>query len=120
MIKPCQRAYAVNAHSALICLVGHLRTQYNNNPTTSTSATPASDSTTMMTTPTTDNHLIYTQPPTITDTILPPPPLAPIWAMNTTCPTPPPQWPPLTTCYLQHHCHPQYQRWGLGTNLSSL
>ncbi|VDL89731.1 unnamed protein product [Schistocephalus solidus] len=75
----CRRTFR-----ARIGLVGHLRTQYNNNPITSTSA---SDPTTT-TTPTTDDHFIYAPTPTITDTILPPPPPAPITATNTTCPTP--------------------------------
>ncbi|VDL86847.1 unnamed protein product [Schistocephalus solidus] len=79
MPKPCQRAHAVNAHNA--------RTRCNDNPTTSTSATPASDPTTTATT-TTANPVIDAPPPTITDTILPPPPPAPIAATNTTCPTP--------------------------------
>ncbi|VDM05898.1 unnamed protein product [Schistocephalus solidus] len=57
------------------------------NPTTSTSATPASDPT-RTTTPTNENHFIDTPPPTITDTIFPPTPLTPITAKNKTCPTP--------------------------------
>ncbi|VDL89493.1 unnamed protein product [Schistocephalus solidus] len=66
-----------------ISLVGHLRTQCNNNPTTSSSDTPASDPTTTIT-PTTYNHFIDAPPPTITDTILPPTANAPITATNTT------------------------------------
>ncbi|VDL89294.1 unnamed protein product [Schistocephalus solidus] len=85
MSKPSQRAHAVNAPSARIGLIRPLRNQCNNNPTTSNSATPASDPT--ATTPTTDNN-IDAPPPPITDTILPPPLPAPITATNTTCPTP--------------------------------
>ncbi|VDL94497.1 unnamed protein product [Schistocephalus solidus] len=48
---------------ARIGVVRILRTQCNDNPITSTSATTASDSTTM-TTPTTDNNLIEAPPPT--------------------------------------------------------
>ncbi|VDL92180.1 unnamed protein product [Schistocephalus solidus] len=66
------------------CVCLHTR---NNDPTTSTSATPASDPTTT-TTPTTYINFIDAPPTTIIDTILPPPSLAPITAMNTTCPTP--------------------------------
>ncbi|VDL90394.1 unnamed protein product [Schistocephalus solidus] len=84
MPMPCQRDNTVNAR---ISLVGHLRSPCNNNPTTATSATPASDPT-MTTTPTTDNNFIDASPPTITDTILPPPPSALITATNTTFPTP--------------------------------
>ncbi|VDM00872.1 unnamed protein product [Schistocephalus solidus] len=87
MPKPCKRAHAVIAHSARIGLLGHLRTQCNNNPKTSTSAKPASDLRTT-TTPNTDNHFIDTPPPMIIDTILPPPPVASITVTNTTCPTP--------------------------------
>ncbi|VDM05817.1 unnamed protein product [Schistocephalus solidus] len=50
----------------------------------------------------------------ITDTFLPPPPREPIRATNTTCTT------PTTSDYLHHHHRPQYQRWELGTKLSSL
>ncbi|VDL98043.1 unnamed protein product [Schistocephalus solidus] len=70
-----------------IGLVGHLRTQCNSNPTTSTSATPASGHSTT-TNPTTHNHFIYAPPPTITDTFLTPSHLPPISATNTTCTTP--------------------------------
>ncbi|VDL94363.1 unnamed protein product [Schistocephalus solidus] len=79
----CQRIFR-----ALIGLVGHPRFQCDGNPTTSTSATPASNPTTTTTTPTTDNHFINDPPPTITDTVLPPLPHAPIPTTNTTCPTP--------------------------------
>ncbi|VDL93741.1 unnamed protein product [Schistocephalus solidus] len=72
---------------ARISLVGHLRTQCNNNPITSNSATPASDPTTTIN-PTTDNNFLDAPLPMITDTIFPPPPSAPIKATNTTCPTP--------------------------------
>ncbi|VDL92622.1 unnamed protein product [Schistocephalus solidus] len=72
---------------ARIGLVGHLRIECNNNPTTSASAIPAPDHATTIT-PTTDNNFINAPPPTITDTILLPPPPAPIMATNTTCPTP--------------------------------
>ncbi|VDL85276.1 unnamed protein product [Schistocephalus solidus] len=73
----CQRTFR-----ARIRLVGHLRTQCNNNPTTLTSTTPASDPTTT-TTPTTDNNFIDAPPPTTPDTILP----VPITGRNTICPT---------------------------------
>ncbi|VDL92377.1 unnamed protein product [Schistocephalus solidus] len=59
--------------------VRYFRTKCNNNPTTSTSATPVSGPTTKTTTtPTTDNNFIDAPPPTITGKILPPPPPAPI------------------------------------------
>uniref|UniRef100_A0A183TBR5 C2H2-type domain-containing protein n=1 Tax=Schistocephalus solidus TaxID=70667 RepID=A0A183TBR5_SCHSO len=57
-----------------IGLFGHLRTLCNNNPTTSTSVTPALDPMMTKTTSTTDNNFIDVPPPTITDAILPPPP----------------------------------------------
>ncbi|VDL88117.1 unnamed protein product [Schistocephalus solidus] len=57
-----------------IGLVGHLRTRFTKNPTTSTSVTPASDPTTT-TIPTPDNHFIDAPLPTILDTFLPPHPL---------------------------------------------
>ncbi|VDM04228.1 unnamed protein product [Schistocephalus solidus] len=81
---PCRQ----RTFRTLIGLVGHLRTQCNNNHTISTSATPASDPTTTKTTPTTDNNFVNAPPHTITDTILPPLPLALIMETNTTCPTP--------------------------------
>ncbi|VDL92339.1 unnamed protein product [Schistocephalus solidus] len=88
MSKPFQRAHAVNTHSMRIGLVGHIRTQCNNHPITSTSATLAADPTTTTTTLTTDNNFIGAPPPTITDIILPPSSPAPITATNNTCPTP--------------------------------
>ncbi|VDM02609.1 unnamed protein product [Schistocephalus solidus] len=73
---------------------------------------------TKMTTATTDNNFIDVPPPTITDTILHP--LRRLRLRTTLASISPPQRPLPTTCYLQHHCRPQFQRWGLGTNLSSL
>ncbi|VDM00147.1 unnamed protein product [Schistocephalus solidus] len=81
-------------------------------------STPASDPTITTTTPTTDKNFIDVPPPTITDTILPHPHPAPITA--TTCRTPTSS---VATCdYLLPPTPPppQYQRWGLGTNLSSM
>ncbi|VDM01550.1 unnamed protein product [Schistocephalus solidus] len=72
---------------ARIGLIGHLRTQCNNNPTTSTSATPASDPT-MTTTPTTASHFADAPPPRITNAILSPPLISSITMTNTTCLTP--------------------------------
>ncbi|VDL90079.1 unnamed protein product [Schistocephalus solidus] len=63
-----------------------LRSQCNNNPTTSTSATPTSDPMTT-TNPTTDNKLIDAPQPTITDTIIHPPLTAPSTATNATSST---------------------------------
>ncbi|VDL93296.1 unnamed protein product [Schistocephalus solidus] len=77
--RPFQRAHAANAHSACA--------QCNDNPTTSTFSTTASDPK-MMTTLTTDTHFIDASSPTITNAILPPPPPGPIMATINTCPTP--------------------------------
>ncbi|VDM06439.1 unnamed protein product [Schistocephalus solidus] len=67
----------------------------------------------MPTTPTTNDQSVESPQPTNTGTYLPHPLLVPLKGTNTTCLTP-------TTCYLHHHRCPQHQRWGLGTNLSSL
>ncbi|VDM04381.1 unnamed protein product [Schistocephalus solidus] len=80
-VPRCQRTFR-----ARIDLIGHLRTQCNKHPTTSTSATSASYPTTM-TNPNTDYHYIDAPQPTITDTFLAPPPLAPTKTTNTTCRT---------------------------------
>ncbi|VDL81425.1 unnamed protein product [Schistocephalus solidus] len=73
----CQRTFHARIH-----LVGYLRIKCNQNPTTSTSATSASDLTTT-TIATTNNHSLDAPSPTIPDTF-PPPPLPPTTATNTT------------------------------------
>ncbi|VDL98162.1 unnamed protein product [Schistocephalus solidus] len=88
MVKPCQRTQSANVHSARIGLIGHLQTRWNNNPTTSNSATPTSIPTTTTTTPTTNDLSVDAPLPSITDTIHPPPPSAPITATKTTCTNP--------------------------------
>ncbi|VDL91982.1 unnamed protein product [Schistocephalus solidus] len=82
MPKPCQRTFR-----ARFGLVGNLRIRCNNNPATSTSATPASNPTTANAL-TTNEHSVDTPSPTINDTILLSPPVAPIEATYTTCTTP--------------------------------
>ncbi|VDM04221.1 unnamed protein product [Schistocephalus solidus] len=72
---------------ARINFIGHLLTQCNKNPTTSTSATHATDPTTK-TTPANDNNFFDVSPHTTFNTILNATIHAPIMATNTTCPTP--------------------------------
>ncbi|VDM01279.1 unnamed protein product [Schistocephalus solidus] len=66
-LPTCPRSQRI--FRARIGRVGHLRTQCNKNPTTSTSNTPATDPMTT-TTPNTGNNFINAPPPTITDAIL--------------------------------------------------
>ncbi|VDL88727.1 unnamed protein product [Schistocephalus solidus] len=94
----CQRTFR-----ARIGLVGHLYTQCNNNPTKLISTTPASDATMTTTTATTDTHFIdlrRLQSPTPSSL------LHPLRRSRQLTPLAPPP--------------PQHQRWGSGTNLSSL
>ncbi|VDL95354.1 unnamed protein product [Schistocephalus solidus] len=120
-LPPC--SLCQSTFRARFGLVGHLRTQCNNNRKTSTSATSASDPTTM-TNPTTDNHFIDAPQPTTTDTILHPPPLSRSRRRTPLASLPPPHWPPPTTCHLlpppPPPPPPPVPAMGIGTNLSSL